>query len=108
MISAIKKHQAVVEKLCQQYQVVRLEIFGSAARDVEESSEALQTGRRDLDFLVEFAPCTPTEHAQRYLTLLEALQDIFDCEIDLLETRAIRNPYFLESINHDRVTLYAA
>jgi hypothetical protein len=40
--------------------------------------------------------------------ILRKSQDLFGREVDLVETGAIRNPYFLRSIAKDRVLLYAA
>jgi len=34
--------------------------------------------------------------------------DLFGRNVDLVETGAIRNPYFLRAIAKDRVVLYAA
>jgi len=65
-------------------------------------------GLSDLDFLVEFLPLQPGEHADACFGLLEALQDLFRRTIDLVETKAIRNPYFLESMNQNRKEIYAA
>jgi uncharacterized protein len=88
-------------RLCRRYGVAQLEIFGSAARG-ESGPDS------DLDFLVRFLPCTPEEHAERYLGLLADLQDLFHCDIDLVESNAISNPWFLDCIADTRMTLYAA
>lgn len=57
---------------------------------------------------MEFLPLQPGEHADAYFGLLEALQDLFRCSIDLVETKAIHNPYLLESINKSRELIYVA
>ena len=87
--------------LCRRHRVDRLELFGSAA------SEGFDPSRSDLDFLVRFQPGTPEEHANRYFGLLEDLQDLFGCPIDLVETPAIVNPYFLQAIEASRTLVYA-
>jgi uncharacterized protein len=90
-----------IHRLCRQHRVAQLELFGSAARG--ESGPG-----SDLDFLVRFFPCSPEEHAERYLGLLADLQDLFHCDIDLVESSAIKNPHFLDCIADTRTTLYAA
>ncbi len=102
MHNPLADKQGALEHLCNKYGVATLELFGSACagRYVPRQS--------DLDFLVRFKPCTPEEHAQRYFGLLASLQDLFLCDIDLVETTAIRNPYFLEGIAASRMTLYTA
>ncbi len=89
-------------RLCQRYNVRRLELFGSAAG----SDFDPQTS--DLDFLVEFKSCSPSEHYENYFGLLESLQALFGRAIDLMEAKAMRNPYFIRRVNESRAPIYAA
>jgi len=95
-----KRHDLV--RLCVKYRVRRLEIFGSAL------ANRFDPRTSDLDFLVEFLPLQPGEYADAYFGLLEALRELFERNVDLVMTGAIRNRYFLESINRSRTVLYAA
>ena len=88
--------------LCARHSVRRLELFGSAA------GESFDPEASDLDFLVEFQDLAPGRHADAYFGLLEGLEDLFERPVDLVETKAIRNPYFLQGIQSSRVTVYAA
>jgi len=36
------------------------------------------------------------------------LENLFGRRIDLLEVKAVQNPYLMESINQNRIELYAA
>ena len=103
MVTLIKNHQKELESLCRDYRVRRLEIFGSAA-----SGEGFDITTSDIDFLVEFLPMEPAEHSKAYFELLEALQDMFARPIDLVEIKAVSNPYLIESINESRSRIYAA
>ena len=98
----IESKKSELDSLCSQFSVQKLEVFGSSVTEQfsEESS--------DLDFLVEFQELNPKEHADAYFGLLLALQNLFKRKIDLVETQAINNPYFLEGINETRTLLYAA
>ncbi len=89
-------------ELCREYGVKQLELFGSAARDLP-LPEA-----NDLDFLVEFQQLAPGRYAESYFGLLSGLEELFGRPVDLLVTSAIQNRYFLEAIQRDRTTLYAA
>jgi len=102
MVALIEQHREEVEALCRRYHVERLEVFGSAA-----TAEGFDADS-DVDFLVEFLPVEPRVHGRSYLRLLMAFQDLFGRDVDLVETRAIANPYFLDSVNRTRVLLYAA
>jgi predicted nucleotidyltransferase len=95
------KHAELVE-LCRQYKVRQLELFGSAV------GPRFNAATSDLDFLVEFETVPYGESARRYFGLLFALEDLFERHVDLVETEAISNPYFLRAIAKDRVVLYAA
>ena len=95
-----KKEEIVL--LCNKYQVSRLELFGSA------TSHDFDTDTSDLDFLVEFKEMQPGEHAKAYFDLQEELQNIFQRDVDLVEIRAIRNPFFLQAIELTRLLIYAA
>jgi predicted nucleotidyltransferase len=102
MVKLIDDKQNELKELCSRFGVKTLEVFGSAAQD-----EGF-TDQSDLDFLVEFSVMTPADHANSYFGLLNALKELFSRGIDLLEVKAIDNPYLLESINQHRVELYAA
>ena len=102
MNSRIAEKRTELARICQKHHVRHLELFGSAATDSSDSE------RSDVDCLVEFEELTPVEHAEAFFGLLEDLEGLFGCEVDLVERRAIRNPYFLEAIEQQRITLYAA
>jgi hypothetical protein len=91
-----------LSSLCSKYHVQRLELFGSATGD------AFKSGSSDLDFLVEFLPLQPGEHANAYFGLLEELRNLFQRPVDLVMIRAVKNPYFLQGIKSSRIVLYAA
>jgi len=102
MIRLIAENRQAIQRLCERHHVARLELFGSATRgdfDLQSS---------DLDFLVEFLPLQPGEHADAYFAFLEALQALFGRPVDLVMATAIKNPYFLQSVNQTRTMLYVA
>jgi predicted nucleotidyltransferase len=103
MVELIKEHYEELEHLCRQYHVKRLEVFGSAL-----TGEGFDPEKSDLDFLVEFLPLQPGRHADAYFGLLGDVEKLFHRHVDLVMPRAIKNPYFLESINRARKVLYAA
>jgi uncharacterized protein len=102
MDSSIEQHNYKIAELCQQFRVQRLELFGSAAGD------RFDPQRSDIDFLVEFEPLAEGQYADTYFGLRESLAALLRRPVDLVMTRAIRNPYFLEAIESTRTLLYAA
>lgn len=102
MVKLIDDNQNELKELCGRFSVKTLEVFGSAAQGQGFTDQS------DLDFLVEFLPMSPAEHADAYFGLLAALRELFSRGVDLLELKAIDNPYLMETINRHRVELYAA
>ncbi len=100
---AVVERADELERLCRLHRVQRLDLFGSAA------TGAYRAGDSDLDFLVEFEPTDiPGARADAYFGLLEGLQKLFGRPIDLVVESAIKNPYFLESVEGSRTPIYAA
>lgn len=91
MHAEIARHRAAIEELCRTHHVVRLEIFGSAAR-----GDDFQLARSDVDFLVTFEP-TYQYRLSEFLALAEALEAVLGRPVDLLDRKVIE-----ESRNHIR------
>ena len=83
---------------CRQFQVKRLDIFGSYTRGEEGPSS-------DLDLLVEF---DEPEHnpAKRFFGLLHHFEDALHCDVDLLTLNGMKNPYFRRRVLNERIALY--
>jgi predicted nucleotidyltransferase len=48
MVPAILEHRKEIADLCRRYGVIRLEVFGSAARGTD-----FDTDRSDIDFMID-------------------------------------------------------
>jgi predicted nucleotidyltransferase len=103
MIALVRDRQPELRRLCTQYNVRRLALFGSAARGDDFLPES-----SDLDFLVEFAPLQSGQHADCYFGLLADLERLFSRTVDLLDVGAIRNPYLEQAVAKSQELLYAA
>jgi predicted nucleotidyltransferase len=102
MIPAVAQRSDELRRLCLHYGVQRLSLFGSAA-----SGTPPQEGS-DLDFAVEFKATALAGYADAYFGLLEALEQLFGIPVDLVVESAIRNPYFLQSVEQTRTPIYEA
>ncbi|WP_428119162.1 nucleotidyltransferase family protein [Candidatus Poriferisodalis sp.] len=102
MTAALADHTDAVKQLCKRFNVLRLDLFGSAARG------SFDPDRSDLDFLVDFQPVALDDYSNTYFGLLEALEDLFDRSVDLVVRAAIKNPYFLEAVETTRIPVYEA
>ena len=102
MQAIIHENREKIAELCRTHHVRRLSVFGSAVRDDFDPE------RSDVDLLVEVDPLTEMEYAPNFFSLLRGFDGVFGRQVDLLTDDSIRNPYLRESIEQDRVGLYAA
>lgn len=102
MNALVKNKIADLARLCAKHCVSRLELLGSAvAGDFDPE-------RSDFDFLVEFRREKEINAADQYFGLLEDLEELFGRHIDLVETGAMHNPYFIRRVNESRTLIYTA
>jgi predicted nucleotidyltransferase len=89
-------------QLCTTFGVRRLELFGFASRSDFDLAHS------DVDFLVVFEEIHPLGAFDRYFGLKEGLEQLFERSVDLVEEKAIKNPYFRQAIDRDRVVVYGS
>lgn len=97
----VMARNADVARLCVEFAVRRLELFGSAAVGTFDPSHS------DLDFLIEFDASPRLTPFEQYFGLKEALEALFGRAVDLVMSGAPQNPYFLKSLNKTRRLVYA-
>ncbi len=102
MHALIAAQRSAIAEVCRRYQVRRLEVFGSAARGTDFDPE-----RSDADFLVEFAPDAQADLGGWFRVRTE-LERLLGRGVDLVEYRAVRNPYVRADIERTRELIYAA
>jgi uncharacterized protein len=89
-----------LEKLCQRWEIIRLGLFGSVLeKDFGPES--------DVDCLVTFSP-EATWSLFDLIDLKAGLAEVFGRDVDLVEERAIRNPYRRRTILETRKIIYEA
>ena len=103
MHAAIADKKAKLVELCRRYDVLRLEVFGSAARGTD-----FDPATSDADFLVEFDPDSDLPPFEQFFGLVEALSDALGRPVDLVHDHEFRNPYLAASINEHRELVYAS
>ena len=90
--------KTVAVQACREYDVQRLDVFGSLARGEATSSS-------DIDFLVEFREPDRLP-SKRFFGLFHQLEDSLGRNVDLITTNSLRNPYFKKRVLEERVLLY--
>ena len=91
-----------VDRLCRELAVDELRLFGSAA------SGAFDPVSSDVDLVVDFRDHDKPGISDRYFSLAEGLEEIFERPVDLVTTRAIKNPYFRHIVEETSRLIYAA
>lgn len=98
-MSIIDQNMDKIRKLCEQHYVSQLSVFGSILTDKFSKNS-------DIDLLVDFSNIDLQNYADNYFSLKQALEEIFRRQVDLLEDKAIRNPYLRQSIEASKRLLY--
>lgn len=88
-----------IKRLCALYKVKTLYAFGSVVFDE-------LTDKSDVDFIVDFDTIDVQNYADNYFGFKFSLQDILKRPIDLIEEKAIRNPYFKQAVNKQKKLVY--
>lgn len=99
MDSLIKDNLKSIQNLLISYKVDRAYLFGSAANNKMNANS-------DIDLLIHFSnKLDAIEYGNNYFDLMYALQDLLKKEVDLVAEETITNPYLLQSINKNKITI---
>ena len=60
----------------------------------------------DIDLIVDFSNIDVEDYADNYFDFKFSLQEILNRTIDLLEEKAIKNPYFKQSVTKQKQLIY--
>lgn len=88
-----------IQRLCKNHKVKKLYAFGSVLGDTFSETS-------DIDLIVDFENIDVSKYADNYFDLKFSLENILNRQIDLLEEKAIRNPYFKKAISQKRQLVY--
>ena len=95
----LDQYSVIIDSVCDLHKVKKLYAFGSVLTDKFDDNS-------DIDLIVDFEPMDVENYADNYFDLKFSLQDIFKRPIDLLEEKALKNPFFIQSINQQRKVIY--
>lgn len=98
-MTVLEKYRSDIGKLCKNHKVKKLYAFGSVLTDKFSPDS-------DIDLIVDFDPIDVANYADNYFDFKFSLQDILNHPIDLLEEKAIKNPYFKQAITQKRQLVY--
>ncbi len=98
MVTIVKDNINDIVKICEKMEIQSLYLFGSGSRQDRFSKNS------DLDFLYKFKK--NNSGLYDYFDLLFGLEKITGKKIDLVAEEKIKNKFFLERVNHEKIKVY--
>ena len=98
-MNLIENNNIEINKLCKAYKVKCLYAFGSILTNKFNIES-------DVDLIVDFLDLDVLDYSDNYYDLKFSLENIFKRNVDLLEEKAIKTPYFLNTINQNKILIY--
>jgi len=95
----ITLHIDEIKRLCDTNKVKALFAFGSVLTDKFSPDS-------DIDLVVDIVDNDPLSYSDKYFNLKGQLEKIFNRNIDLLEQKAIKNPFLKAQIDQTKVLIY--
>lgn len=86
MLKVLADRAADIARLCEEYEVEHLRLFGSAL------TAEFDPERSDVDLLVDFLP-SHERMLRAFFALKQGLECIIGFPVDRVEARNLRNPY---------------
>ena len=97
----IEAKKEAIDSLCREFNVRRLDVFGSAlGRDFNPALS-------DVDLVVDFLPLSEHDLLDCYFGLKQALESLFARPVDLIELDTLRSERLRKIVDDERVQLYA-
>lgn len=87
--------------LCRRHKVKTLSVFGSILTDRFNDQS-------DIDLLVDFEPVDHStfDYVDNYFDFRDALEQLFNRKVDLIEEKGLRNKYFIANVNRTKQQIY--
>ena len=99
-MNELNRHINQINQLCNLHKVKSLFAFGSVTTNKFNVNS-------DIDLVVDIDSNDPLDYSDNYFALKFQLENILHHQIDLLEERAIKNPFLKKEINNTKVLVYA-
>ena len=98
-MNLINQNIEFINTLCKSHTVKSLYAFGSVLTDKFNDQS-------DIDLIVNFGDVQLLDYADNYFDLKFSLEDALKRSVDLLEEKAIKNPYFKKAVEKNMQLIY--
>lgn len=95
------KYKSTISELCKKYKVRNLALFGSVLTDRFNDNS-------DIDMLVNFDTTNHEEwdYVTNFFDFQDALEKLLGRKVDLVVEKAMKNKYFIKSVNQSKQIIY--
>lgn len=101
IMTLLATHMDEIKNICASYKVRTLFAFGSVTSDRFKPDS-------DVDLIVDIAESDPIAYSDSYFKIKEQLEAIFNRHVDLLEQKALKNPFLKKEIDRTKILIYGA
>jgi predicted nucleotidyltransferase len=98
-MNELKDHMEQIKALCNAHRVKSLFAFGSVVSDKLKAES-------DIDLIVDIESKNPIDYSDNYFALKFQLENILKRPVDLLEAKALKNPFLKKQIDNTKVLIY--
>jgi predicted nucleotidyltransferase len=98
-VKELQDHIEQIKLSCNKHDVKSLFAFGSVVSNKLKSDS-------DIDLIVDIDSKDPIDYADNYFALKFQLEDILKRPVDLLEDKALKNPFLKKQIDNTKVLVY--
>jgi len=98
-VKELKDHIEQINQLCNTHNVRSLFAFGSIVSGKLKPES-------DIDLIVDIDSKDPIDYSDNYFALKFELEDMLNRPIDLLEAKALKNPFLKKQIDNTKVLVY--
>lgn len=98
-MNVLENHNKDILALCKTHKVKSLYAFGSVLTDKFNKES-------DIDLIVDFENLSVLDYGDNYYNLKFSLETILKRSIDLLEEKAVKNPYLRKTLDKNKVLIY--
>lgn len=102
MATIVDQQREAIASVCEQFDVERLFVFGSALR------ADFRPGKSDVDLLIEFKPMDGGKKVHAYFCVLRELKNLFQTNVDLVMAGAVKNRIIAKEIERTKQLVYGS
>jgi predicted nucleotidyltransferase len=98
-MNIVERNIEIISDLCKRHKVRQMFVFGSVLTNRFRMNS-------DIDFIVDFQGVDLYDYADNYFDFKNSLEHLLEREVDLLEDKAIKNPFLRQTIDSSKKLIY--